>query len=87
MEISWPFLSRLCESNTKIDVLCHMSAKLRPAQVNIVPLPMSSEERKSFWWANKSLLKMPLWQKPIVTSKLEPSIFKDNGSSSTASAW
>ena len=29
-------------------VLCHTSAKLRSAQVNIAPLPMSSEERKSF---------------------------------------
>ena len=79
LEIRWPFLSQLCESNTKTDVICHVSTKVIPAQVSIAPLPMSSEERKSFWWANKSLsLKMPLWQKPILTSKSEPSIFKDN---------
>ena len=65
LEIWWPFLSRLCESNTKQMFLCHMSAKLRPAQVNIAPLPMSSVERKSFGWANHYYWKCRWGENPI----------------------
>ena len=59
-----------------------MSAKLGPAQVNIAPWLMSSEERKYLWWANIITMK----NVAVTTSKSEPSISKDNGSWSIASA-
>ena len=52
-EIWQPLLSRLGESNTKIEFVFHISAVLVPEHAKIASLPISSEERH-LWWKNKS---------------------------------
>ena len=50
-----PSLLLLCESNIKIDLLFHVMAKLKLAQLKIAPLPVSLDV-KYLWLVNKSVL-------------------------------